>query len=220
MLIQRLQEYMRISGYSPKTIKAYTSCVRKIYNHFKRPLSTISSDEFGHFLDNLIKKRKSAFTVNQYHAAFKFVITKIYKKPISFPFPYAKRHKRLPVVLPRTEIRKLINSIKNNKHNLLISLSYGAGLRVSEVVNLKVEDVDLDELTIHLKRAKGKKDRITVIPNKLKANLQNLMAGKKKGDYLFESERGGKLTERSAQKVFSNALKKASISKPATFHSL
>ncbi|KKQ52120.1 hypothetical protein A2865_01820 [Candidatus Woesebacteria bacterium RIFCSPHIGHO2_01_FULL_39_17] len=220
MLIQRLQEYMRISGYSPKTIKAYTSCVRKIYNHFKRPLSTISSDEFGHFLDNLIKKRKSAFTVNQYHAAFKFVITKIYKKPISFPFPYAKRHKRLPVVLPRTEIRKLINSIKNNKHKLLISLSYGAGLRVSEVINLKVKDVDLEELIIHLKSAKGNKDRITVMPSTLVNDLKNLLAGKKKNDLVFESERGGKLNVRTAQKVFSNALKKAVITKPATFHSL
>src|SRR3989344_1733091 len=165
MLIEKLQQNLRISGYSPKTIKAYTLCVRKIYNHFKKPLNTISSDEFKQYLDGLIRKRNSPYTVNQYHAAYKFVVTKIYQRSLSFPFPYAKRHMKLPVVLSR-------------------------------------------------------KDIITVIPAKLKTSLQNLMAGKMRGDYLFESERGGKLTERSAQKVFSNALKKASISKPATFHSL
>ena len=220
MLIEKLQQNLRISGYSPKTIKAYTLCVRKIYNHFKKPLNTISSDEFKQYLDGLIRKRNSPYTVNQYHAAYKFVVTKIYQRSLSFPFPYAKRHMKLPVVLSRKDIIEIINKITNTKHKLLISLSYGAGLRVSEGVNLKVQDIDLDELTIHLKQAKGKKDRITVIPAKLKTSLQNLMAGKMRGDYLFESERGGKLTERSAQNVFSNALKKASISKPATFHSL
>ena len=220
MLIEKLQQNLRISGYSPKTIKAYTLCIRKIYNYFKKPLNTISSDEFAQYLDDLTKKGNSPYTVNQYHAAYKFVITKIYKKPFTFPFPYAKRHKKLPVVLSRKEINEIINKITNTKHKLLISLSYGAGLRVSEVINLKVRDVDLDELTIHLKQTKGKKDRITITPERLKTDMQNLIAGKSATDFVFESERGGKLTERTAQKVFTNALKKAGIKKGATFHSL
>jgi len=89
-------------------------------------------------------------------------------------------------------------------------LAYGVGLRISEVVNLKVKDVNLEELTIHLKNTKGKKVRITIFPEKIRSNLQGLMAGKNPDDYLFESERGGKLTERTAQKVFENALRKAS----------
>lgn len=220
MLIEKLQEYLRVSGYSPKTIKAYTLCVRNIYNHFNKPLNAISSSEFGRFLDNLVKKGKSPYTVNQYHAAYKFVLTKIYKKPFSFPFPYAKRYKKLPVVLSRKEIKTILDKITNSKHKLLISLSYGSGLRVSEAVNLKVKDVDLDELTIHIKQAKGKKDRITVIPEKIKTDIQNLIAGKKADESVFESERGGKLTTRTAQKVFAAALKKTGIKKSATFHSL
>ena len=82
------------------------------------------------------------------------------------------------------------------------------------------QDVNLEESTIHLKNAKGKKDRITIFPEKIKNNLQNLIAGKNLNDYLFESERGGKLTERTAQKVFENALREAGIKKDATFHSL
>src|SRR3989344_2602361 len=220
MLIERLQEHLRVSGYSPKTIKAYTLCVRKIYTHFKKPLNAVSENEFKKFLDILIKKGNSSYTVNQYHAAFKVVITKIYKKSFIFSFHYAKRHKKLPIVLSRKEVTLLINSIKNNKHKILISLSYGAGLRVSEIVNLKAKDIDSDELTIHIKSSKGTKDRITIIPAKIKTDIQNLIAGKKGETHVFESERGGKLSARTAQKVFSNALKKAGIKKQATFHSL
>ncbi|MDD5748382.1 MAG: tyrosine-type recombinase/integrase [Actinomycetota bacterium] len=133
---------------------------------------------------------------------------------------FAKRSKKLPIVLSREEIKNIIDAIRNPKHKLIISLAYGAGLRISEVVNLKVKDVNLEELTIHLKNAKGKKDRITIFPEKIKTKLQNLIAGKNLNDYLFESERGGKLTERTAQKVFENALQKAGIKKDATFHSL
>jgi len=93
-------------------------------------------------------------------------------------------------------------------------------LRVSEIINLKVKDLNLDELTIHLKQAKGKKDRLTLIPEKLVNDLRNLIAGKLNNDYVFASERGGKLTERTAQIVFAKALSLAGIKKEATFHSL
>ena len=118
------------------------------------------------------------------------------------------------------EIEKIINAIDNKKHRLLISLSYGAGFRVSETINLKIKDINLEELTIHIKSAKGKKDRITIFPEKLKTDLVNIMALRDKNDYVFESNREGKLTERTAQKIFENALKNAKITKDATFHSL
>ena len=220
MLIKKLQQYLRVSGYSPRTIKAYTLCVRKIYSHFKKPLNQISENEFAQYLDRLIKKGYSPYTVNQYHAAYKLVITKIYHESFFFNFPYTKRYKRLPVILSKKEIKLLIASTKNQKHKLLISLAYGAGLRVSEVVDLKVKDVNLDELTIHVKQSKGKKDRITIIPEKLKTDIQDLIAGKTGQDPVFVSERGRKLTTRTAQKIFSKAFKKSKIKKGATFHSL
>lgn len=102
----------------------------------------------------------------------------------------------------------------------MLGLAYGAGLRVSEVVALKVPDLDFNELTIHIKQAKGRKDRISVVPEKLRMDLTNLMAGKEHVEYVFASERGGKLTTRTAQKIFEHALVRANINKPATFHSL
>lgn len=220
MLIRKLREYMRLRNYSQKTVRVYTNCAKALYSHFKKPLNHINGQEFKEFLNNLSKKKYSPYTLNLYHATLKLVFEKIYQIPFNFDLPYAKRAKKLPVVLSRDEIKKIIKAIKNRKHKLIISLSYGAGLRVSEAIKLKVKDIDLGELTIHLKRAKGAKDRITIIPEKLKIDLQNLVAGKRVNDYVFESTRGGKLTARTPQKAFSNALKRAKIKKQATFHSL
>lgn len=142
------------------------------------------------------------------------------KLPQKINLKFAKRSNKLPIVLSREEIKNIIDAIKTPKHKLIISLAYDAGLRISEVVNLKVKDVNLKELTIHLKNAKGKKDRITNFPEKIKTDLQNLIAGKIPNNYFFESELGGKLTERTAQKDFENALQSAGIKKDATFHSL
>ncbi len=220
MLISKLQQEMRIAGFSKRTIKSYSLCLKKLYNHFKKPLNKISENEFKEFLSELANKNYSPYTLNLYHASLKYVIENIYHQPFRFNFPYAKRHKKLPIVLSRKEIMQIIDSIKNLKHKLIISLAYGSGLRVSEIVNLKIKDVDLNELTIHLKQAKGAKDRITIFPEKLKADLQNITAGKSENVFVFLSERGGRLTTRTAQKVFSNALRKAGINKEATFHSL
>ena len=114
----------------------------------------------------------------------------------------------------------LLDVTKNYKHNLLVSLSYGSGLRVSEVIALKIKDIDFDRMTIHIKQAKGQKDRITILPTKLKNDLTNFMRSKSSNDFVFPSERGGKLTTRTVQKVFSSALVKSGIQKDATFHSL
>ena len=106
------------------------------------------------------------------------------------------------------------------KHRLMLGLAYGAGLRVSEVVATRVQDLDLAELTIHIKQAKGKKDRISVLPEKLIEELRRMVAGKLGDDLVFPSEWGGQLTTRTAQKIFEQALVRANITKPATFHSL
>ena len=132
----------------------------------------------------------------------------------------AKKPKSLPVVLSRPEIERIISSVKNGKHRLLISLSYGAGLRVSEAVGLRVRDIDLGEMTVRIEQAKGRKDRISVLPERIAEGIRAMMAGRPGDDFLFASERGGKLTVRTAQMVFENALKTAAIAKRATFHSL
>ena len=183
-------------------------------------MEKIDEENIKQFLLNKQSRNYSPQTVNLYLNAIKFFYRDVLKLPQRINLKFAKRSKKLPIVLSREEIKNIIEVIRNPKHKLLISLAYGAGLRISEVISLKVKDVNLEELTIHLKNAKGKKDRITIFPEKIKNDLQCLIAGKNPNDYVFESERGGKLTERTAQKVFENALQTAGIKRDATFHSL
>lgn len=218
--LEKTKQELRLRNYSSKTIKAYLGCLRKYFDFKKFNLEKIDEENIKKFLLNRQSKNYSSQTVNLYLNAIKFFYREVLKIPQKINFKFAKRSKKLPIVLSREEIRKIIESIKNPKHKLIISLTYGAGLRISEVINLKVKDANLEELTIHLKDAKGKKDRITIIPEKIKIDLQNLITGKNPNDYVFESERGGKLTERTAQKIFESALRKAGIKKDATFHSL
>jgi site-specific recombinase XerD len=159
-------------------------------------------------------------TINQKLQAINFFCRNVLKHHGKIDIRFSKTASKLPIVLSRNEIRSILESITNEKHNLMIAIAYSGGLRVSEIINLKVKDLDLDEFTIHLKGAKGNKDRITILPKKLIAPIEKIISNKTINNYVFASERGGKLTERTAQKVFENALKKAKIKKEATFHSL
>lgn len=218
--LEQTRQELKLRNYSFKTIKTYLSCLREYFDFKKINFEKIDEENIKQFLLNKQSKNYSSQTVNLYLNAIKFFYREVLKIPQKINLKFAKRSKKLPIVLSREEIKNIIDVIRNPKHKLIISLAYGAGLRISEVVSLKVKDINLEELTIHLKNAKGKKDRITIFPEKIKTELQNLIAGKNLNDYLFESERGGKLTERTAQKVFENALRGAGIKKDVTFHSL
>lgn len=209
MKIAEFEKYMRVAKYSPRTIEMYS-----------RNVQEIGDQDILIFLDRMAKQGKSSYTLNQYHAAYKLYVTKILDREWKTAFPYAKRHLRLPVVLTRTEIEKILEATINSKHRLMLALAYGAGLRVSELINIKVQDLNVEELSLVVRSGKGDKDRISVVPKKIINDIRNLIAGKDAKDYLFESERGGKLTSRTAQVVFSRALERAGIKKSATFHSL
>ncbi|OHA59032.1 MAG: hypothetical protein A2370_00735 [Candidatus Vogelbacteria bacterium RIFOXYB1_FULL_42_16] len=219
-LLERVKTELKIRNYSPKTIDAYLSCLEDYFNYKQSNLDKLDQGNIREYLLSKQDKDYSSQTINLYLNAIKYFYHDVIRSSETFNIRFAKRNKSLPVVLSRQEIQDLLATVKNAKHLLLLTLSYGAGLRVSEAINLKVRDLNLEELTIHLKEAKGKKDRITLVPDKLVNNLRNLIAGKSGDDFVFESERGGKLTERTAQMVFERALKLSSVNKEATFHSL
>ncbi len=211
---------MKLRNYSPKTIDAYTRVVKDIFSFYKRPPRDLNEEEVKNFLYSKQKQGLSSQSIALYANALNFVYTQIYKRNNYTKIRHPKQPNRLPVILSREEIKKVIDLTTNFKHRLLLALAYAAGLRVSEVVCLKVQDIDLPGLTLTVRGGKGKKDRMSVISESIASDLQKIMAGRKGNDYLFESERGGRLTEASAQKVFYQALRRADIKKPATFHSL
>ncbi len=222
--LEKMEEELKLRNYSRKTIKSYLRCLQKYFDFLSKSSNIVkdlsSEEKVKKFLLQHQERGDAGQTINLYLNAIKFFYREILKSAEKIDLKFSKTSKRLPEVLSRGEIARLLASIENKKHKLLIALSYGAGLRVSEVVNLKVKDIYLDELTIHLREAKGKKDRLTIFSERLKNDLKTAMAGRNSNDYIFMSERGGKLTERTAQKVFENGLKKADIRKPASFHSL
>src|SRR3989344_4633162 len=218
--LDKTEQDIRLRNYSNRTVKSYLLCLKYYFLYKKSDIDHIDVDNIKQFLLHKQASRAAPQTVNLYLNAIKFFYREVIADCQRIDIKFSKKNKRLPIVLSRSEVKQILESIKNTKHRLIISLSYGAGLRVSEVIDLRVRDVDLDELTIHIKQAKGKKDRITVFPEKLKTDMQNLIAGKDKKDWVFASERGGKLTTRTAQKVFENSIKKTGIKKSATFHSL
>ncbi|MFC1617657.1 tyrosine-type recombinase/integrase [Patescibacteria group bacterium] len=218
--LRKTDNLLRLRNYSGKTRQSYLLYIKE-FLVFSRGAG-IKNRQKAIEAYLLAKQRKnlSPQTINLALNAVKFFYREVLKSRKKIDFKCAKRSNRLPVVLARQEVEDIINCLQNPKHKLAIALAYAAGLRVSEVVCLKVSDVDMAELTIHIKQAKGKKDRLTIFPEKLRNDFANLLVGKDKDEYVFESNRGGKLTTASLQKTFRRTLKNTGINKPATFHSL
>jgi site-specific recombinase XerD len=219
-LLGKIEDELKLRNYSRKTIESYLLCLKDYFQFIKTVKKDPDVSQIKKYLLEKQDKGQAPQTINLHLNAIKYFYREVFKSAVAINIKFAKISKKLPVVLSRSEIEKIIGTISNPKHRLLISLSYGAGLRVGEAINLKIRDINFDELTIHLKNAKGKKDRITVFPGSVKNDLCELTALKHGNEFVFESERGGKLTERTAQAIFEKALKKARINKRASFHSL
>jgi len=220
-LVKIIEQEMRLRNYSAKTIKAYAAVIRDLsYFYKKRNLKKLTNQDLKNYLLAKTKRQLSSQTISLYANAINYLYLQIYKNNNYTPLKHPKKSQKLPVVLSKKEILKIIAQIKNPKHNLMIRIAYSSGLRVSEVVNLKVKDIDLESNTVIIRNGKGKKDRLTVLSKKIKPNLQKFVACKNLHDFVFASERGGKLTTTTLQKVFQKALANSKIKKTATFHSL
>jgi integrase/recombinase XerD len=219
-LLKKIESELKLRNYSLRTIKSYLFCLKEYFSYIKNVTKDPNTDLIKKFLLEKQAKGMSSQTINLYLMAIKHFYANIAKSNIKIDIKFAKTSDKLPIVLSREEIVKILNNIVNKKHKILIALSYGAGLRVSEVIKLRVKDINLNDLILHIKEAKGARDRITIFPEKLKIDLGKMVELRQSNDFIFESERGGGLSERSAQKILENALKKSKIKKEATFHSL
>ena len=223
--VDRVTVSLKSRHYSPRTIAAYTTCVRIFLQWYRtkyigQNLQNLTRDHVIQFVVQLHDEGKAAKTVNLYKEAIKYLAREILNKPEVAEIKLSREPKRLPVVLTKAEVEALFAATENPKHRLLLMVAYAAGLRISEVRALRVQDVDLMECLVTVRCGKGRKDRLTVLSPKILGELQQMCAYKQPKDVVFASERGGALHVRTLGEIFQQAKKKAGITKPATFHSL
>jgi len=213
-LLKKLKDELEIRNFSKQTVKGYTYSVDKFLK-FSKNLGLNEEAIKKYVQINLGNKKPSSVRKDLF--AIKFFFEVILKQKLNIPNP--KKNSPLPEILTTEEIRKLIGNTKNTKHKIIIKLLYGAGLRVSEIVSLKKDNLNFEEALIHIKLAKGGKDRFVKIPESISKELKefsNLEAGK----YLFESNRGGRLTTATIQAILKNAARKAGLKKRVYPHLL
>lgn len=226
-----LNEELELRGYSKCTKRAYTQCVVRflVFVSKKANIAQIGFESLGgifwneavrEYLLGMIADGKSGQTVNLSLGAMRFFLRMVVKVEPDLNLRFQRKAKTLPIAITRQEVMSILRVLINRKHSLIVALGYGSGLRVSEVANLKVKDLDFPRGMITVRAGKGGKDRITIFPERFKVQLYEFIDDKSKDDYLFISERGRKMSARTIQKVFSVATEKAGISKPITFHSL
>src|SRR5690606_37468036 len=205
--LQRMKEVLQMKAYSPSTIKTYTvEFAQLLYILKDVPVDSLSYDRLRAYILYCINTLK--ISENQLHSrlnAIKFYFEQVLHKPDFFAeIPRPKKPSSLPKVLSTAEIKRIFGAVQNRKHLLMLQLCYGMGLRVSEIVNLKITDIDSHRMQVLISRAKGKKDRYVNLPESVLELLRQYYMAYKPKDYLFEGQHGGQYSVRSVQSVFKN----------------
>lgn len=213
--LQNLQSELRLRGLSPLTVRNYSFFVDKFLKHTNKEAAALTSQDAKNYLSSLFET-KSKNTIMLAAAALKFFYVEILKKDFA-DVKMPKKERRLPSVLTPEEVRTLIGTADTEKSRLIISLLYSSGLRVSELVNLKVGDVDIAEGTGWVRRGKGAKDRLFVMSPQLAQSLRGYLEGREH-QYIFSKQKP--LTTRNIQKIIKLTSKRAGINKKVTPHTL
>jgi site-specific recombinase XerD len=222
-LIQRFNKQLAIENYSTQTIKSYSSAL-KLFLEFVETLriDKITEKEIQDYLYYCKKRKNYSFSaMRQAMASIRYLYIKILHKPLPANFSiHQRRPNKLPVVLSQKEIYKILKVTVNLKHKTILLLIYSAGLRLGELLNLKIGDIDSVTMKIHIKQSKGKKDRYVILSGNVLKLLREYYKSYKPKEYVFEGQNGGKYSPKSVQNIFKVAVKKAEIKKKVTVHSL
>lgn len=225
-IYRRMAEELRLRGYRQKTRKAYLGHVRRFLAWADaagvRP-EAIDGDHLRAFLLRLLEEKGVSHSyANQAVSALRFLYGSVLGHPVgSLRLPRPKRQRKLPVVLGRAEVRRILEAVEHPKHRAILMLVYSAGLRMGEVVRLRPEDVDGERGLLHVRQGKGRKDRYVVLSRVALEAVDIYSRAFRPREWLFPGARQGRhLHERSVQHVFERARRKAGIDKPATVHTL
>lgn len=223
-LFETVRREMRLRNYSHKTIKAYVSCIRLLVRHTapRHPRDLTEADLRQFLIQLTTKGQRASSSINQIICALRFLYVDLYGRSFQLgELPRPRRERKLPEVLSEGEVIRIFHATDNLKHRAILMLTYSSGLRVGEVVRLRVSDVDEERMLIHLHKAKGNKDRYTVLSAAWLKTLAEYLQRYRPREFLFEGQDGRRhYSERSVQAVFERAVERAGIMKRVTVHSL
>ena len=224
--LKKIEIDLKISKNSQYTVQSYINANQRLIDFFGKTPDEMQEDDVKMYMAEKLSD-KAAASIILFLAAIKFAYSNILKKDITAGIKRPKREKRIPAVLTKQEIRDLLKVLDTKKSYLMVAMLYACGFRVSELINLKIENLNFEERIGHIRQAKGRKDRIFNIPNFLYKKLKKHIENQKKAgkEYVFSSSYSNsksseQLSIRNLQKIVSSAAVRAGINKDVHCHTL
>ncbi len=224
-LIISFEQKLKIERYSTNSIRNYSSTVRSFLKTASYKFSSpelLGEKEIEKYILWKIEKHRISFSHQRIIVASidKFYRL-IYKRSLNLKHLYpSRKEKTLPNYISKQEVKKIIDCTENLKHQCIVKLLYGCGLRLSELINLRITDINSENMTIKIRNAKGNKDRIVMLSASLLQDLRNYFTMFRPKEYLFEGQNGNLYSARSVQNLVKDAAKRAGIIKKVTPHIL
>jgi integrase/recombinase XerD len=222
-VVEKLEQQVTLRGQSKSTLSNYMRRIALISLHFEKLPEEISDDEINEYLTGLAldprSPSRSSFKHMVYGLRYYFRLLGNNRRAIALPS--LKKDSSLPVILNRSELKKLFAAPTLLKQRIVLSLIYSAGLRGQELINLKIADIDFERKTIHIRQSKYKKDRIVPLSDVMAIGLQKYLRAENPHIWLFNGkEPDGRYSVRGVSWVMRETLKKTSIAKKVNLHSL
>lgn len=219
-----MERDLQIRGFSPCTQQCYLGRMKEFVRYFMRPPDELTTDDINRYQLHLARERKVSWGVfNQSVAALRFFYSiTLQKKDLEMErIPYQKTGRKLPIVLSQQEVKTLLETPTNIKHRAILMATYAGGLRVSEVVNLRVADIDSQRMTLRIEQGKGRKDRYVMLSAKLLGVLRQYWKTVRPSHWLFPGQIPERhLTRSSVERIFYQARDGAGITKKVSVHCL
>lgn len=222
--LKTYREYLLLKNYSPETRKGYVRSIKGFFNYVSHSKNAYDSvqDYARSYLLSRIKGQLSWSSVNCDYSALVILFNHVLRMSWDYELtPRPKVAKKLPGILSIEQVTKLCNAVVNAKHQTIILLLYGTGLRISELLNLKIVDIDFDRLQLKVVQGKGNKDRMVNFSSLLGRVMKGYLSRCQPEVYLFNGvEKGGKYSKSSVRKIINRATEKAGIIKDVSPHTL
>jgi integrase/recombinase XerD len=224
-LRQRMIEDMQVRNYSPRTVEAYVAAVAKLAKHFQRSPDQLTNEDVRAFQVHLLNAKTSWSQFNQIVSGLRFFFGTTLARPSMVEMlPYGKRPKRLPTVLDVAEVAQVLAAAKPGRERVLLMTAYACGLRISELLNLQVTDIDSVRMVVNVRQGKGAKDRQVPLSARLLRELRQWWYGHRTKPWLFPGmtadSRQRPMNTTSVQRMVKQVMRRAKLKKAASMHTL